>query len=165
MLAPNNSGSWSNQTLIYVGDFATSASQSFACFLDLLIGLQIRPGLIAFPTTPLLFSFVFVPLLSSILWITPASGFVFYRLILSKRCFSCFYVLDWQHSLIWRHVQNTRACVHPDVAGAESHTVVVQIHERQTNNLFVCHNHCSLMALHCQLPINQWANELTSYEE
>lgn len=77
MLAPNNSSSWSNQTLIYVGDFATSASQSFACFLDLLTGLQIRRGLIAFPSTPLLFSFVFLPLLSSILWISPASGFVF----------------------------------------------------------------------------------------
>lgn len=34
----------------------------------------------------------------------------------------------------------------------------------RTNNLFVCDNHWYLIPLHCQLPINQWANELTSYE-
>lgn len=62
MLAPNNSSSWSNQSLIYVGDFGTTASQN-ACFLDLLIGLQIRLGLIAFSSTCLIFFLHFFVLL------------------------------------------------------------------------------------------------------
>lgn len=61
MLAPNNYGSWGNHTLIYVGDFGTTVSQSFAYWLHhpVLKALQIRPGLTAFYSTPLLYSFVF----------------------------------------------------------------------------------------------------------
>ena len=39
-----------------------------------------------------------------------------------------------------------------------------QIQEK-TNNLFSCDNHYYLIQLHCWLPINQWANELTNYEK
>lgn len=60
MLAPNNSSSWSNQSLIYVGDFGASQN---ACFLDLLIGLQIRLGLIAFSSTCLISFLHFLVLL------------------------------------------------------------------------------------------------------
>lgn len=146
MLAPNNSSSWSNHTLIYVGDIGATVSQSFACFLDhhLLIGLQIRLGLIASSSAPLLFSFVSA--LSSLLslYYLVSSLRTFCLLILLKRfrkiCFTC---LCESILITWADL-NACAWIQVHVCSSTSARPVMKVFTRQrtdagkTNKQPVC---------------------------
>lgn len=52
--------------------------------------------------------------------------------------------------LVGMHLQVATVFVQLYVAGVETHSDA-----GRTNNLFVCANHCYLIPLNCQLPINQ----------
>lgn len=153
MLAPNNSGSWSNHTLIYVGDFGATVSQRLCLFSRSPSFKQACKSDQAYQPSPLrhCFSHLFCCFIPSFLCSfqpqEPLSPH-FVRILCIVLC-TCMRAFADLNACVCEHSStSTRPAL-------KLLTTVNKHRQKLTNNLFVRDNHCYLIHLRCQPPINQ----------